>query len=62
MNLIRRGLLSDYFAGVAVTPGVAMYGSCCRSTPGKSHQHEFNGITQLCRLRGAALLKSRAMA
>lgn len=45
--MIRRGLLSDYFEGVAVKRL-----SVVETTPSQSHQHEFNSSVALRRLLG----------
>lgn len=47
MNLVRRGLLSDYFDGVAVKRLSAV-----EANPDVSNQHEFNGSGALRRLFG----------
>jgi hypothetical protein len=47
MSFIRRGLLSDYFEGVAVKRL-----SVVETTPSQSNQHEFNGSKQLRQLFG----------
>lgn len=49
MNLSLRGLLSDFFAGVAVKRLSAV-----ETSPGASNQHEFNGDKALRRLLGDA--------
>src|SRR5665213_258552 len=47
MNSFRRGLLSDYFEGVAVKRL-----SVVETTPSQSNQHEFNGSRPLRKLLG----------
>ncbi len=49
MSGIRRGFLSDYFEGVAVKRLSAV-----EADPGRSNQHEYNGVGQLKTLLGAA--------
>ena len=47
--MIKKGLLSDYFAGVAVKRLSAV-----EASPARSNQHEFNGVAKLRAMLGIA--------